>query len=125
MYKTQRFKKKILIFNFFFFRKSMTSVCNSMLLKFFLNKFSFLSSIAILNFCRQSLIAVFRNMEIFQNLRCLNTEIFESPYFNTWRFKNLCVLKHGGFVRQNCSYFPISVFQYCTRRFENCPFNGT
>ncbi len=38
--------------------------------------------------------------------------IFKSPYFNTWRFKNLCVLKHGGFVRQNCSYFPISVFQY-------------
>jgi len=27
--------------------------------------------------------------------------------------KNLCVLlKHGGFVRQNCSYFPISMFQY-------------
>ena len=22
-------------------------------------------------------------------------EIFESPCFNTWRFKNICVLKHG------------------------------
>ena len=21
-------------------------------------------------------------------------------------------MKHGGFVRQNCSYFPISMFQY-------------
>ena len=81
---------------------------------------------------------MFRNMEIFEslcfstwrfkNLRGLNTKIFESLYFNTRRFKNLCVLKHGGFVRQNCSYFPISVFQYTeiqkypcigTRRFKN------
>ena len=37
---------------------------------------------------------------------------FESLYFNTRRFKNLHVLKHGGFVEQNCSYFPISLFQY-------------
>jgi len=65
---------------------------------------------------------VFRNMEIFEspcfntwrfkNLLGLNTKIFESPCFNTRRFKNLHVLKHGGFVRQNCSYFWISVFQY-------------
>ena len=82
----------------------MTSVCNGMLLKFFLNKFSFLSFIAILkigilNFFRQNLIAVFRNMEIFESLcfntwrfkslHGLNTEIFESPYFNTRRLKNL------------------------------------
>jgi len=54
---------------------------------------------------------VFQYIEI-QNLHGLNTEIFESLYFNTRRFKNLHVLKHGGFVRQNCSYFPISMFQY-------------
>ena len=48
----------------------------------------------------------------FKNFCGLNTEIFQSSCFNTWRLKNLHVLKHGGFVRQNCSYFPISVFQY-------------
>jgi len=94
----------------------MTIVCNVMLLTFFLNKSSFL------NFFRQNLIAVFRTMEIFEstcfntwrfkNLRSLNTEIFESSCFNTQRFKNLHELKHEGFVRQNCSYFPISMFQY-------------
>jgi len=35
-------------FRIFFLRKSMTSVCNGMMLKFFFNKFSFLSFIAIL-----------------------------------------------------------------------------
>ena len=34
-----------------------------------------------------------------------NMEIFESPYFNTWRFKNIHVLKHGGFVRQTVHIF--------------------
>ena len=84
----------------------MTSVCNGILLKFFLNKFSFLSSIAILKlvfytFFIQNLIAVFQNTEIFEspcfrtwgfkNLRGLNKKIFESQYFNTRRFKNPCV----------------------------------
>ena len=65
---------------------------------------------------------MFWNMEIFEspcfntwrfkNLCGLNMEIFESSCFNTRRFKNLHVLKHGGFVRQNCSNFPISMFQY-------------
>jgi len=48
----------------------------------------------------------------FKNLCGLNTVIFESSCFITRRFKNLHVLKHGGFVRQTCSYFPISMFQY-------------
>ena len=68
----------------------MTSVCNGMLLKFFLNKFSFLSSIgsdfkisiliffAKFNGCvpkhRDFLISVFQN-----------TEIQKSPCFGTWR----------------------------------------
>ena len=85
----------------------MTSVCNGMLLKLFLNKFSFLSSIG------SDYKTVFKIFFLTKFDLCgLTMEIFESPYFNTWRFKNLCVLKHGGLVRQNCSYFPISVFQY-------------
>ena len=35
--------------------------------------------------------------------------MFESSCFSTQRFKNLPVLKHAGFVRQNCSFFPISI----------------
>ena len=109
---------------FIFFRKSMTIVYNDMLLGFFLNKFSLLTFILFLKlefkFIIQDLIAMLKNTEIFKSLcfrtwrfkyLCgLNMEIFESLYFNTWRFKNLCVLEHRDFVRQSCSYFPISVF---------------
>ena len=37
-------------------------------------------------------------------------EIFESPCFNTWRFKNLHVLKHGGFVSKTAHIFESPCF---------------
>ena len=55
-----------------------------------------------------------------KNLHGLNMEIFESLCFNILRFKNLHVLRHGGFVRQNCSCFWISVFQYTEIKKSPC-----
>ena len=87
-----------------------------MLLNFFLNKFSFLSIILKLEF-KIFLDKIYSPCS--KTRRFLNLCIFEFLYFNTRRFKNLCVLNHGGFVRQNCSYFPISVFQYTEIQKQN------
>ena len=65
---------------------------------------------------------MFQNMEIFEspcfntwrfkNLHGLNTEIFESPCFIMRRFKNLHVWKHGDWKILTVLPYKTSMFQY-------------
>ena len=141
MYKTQRFKKMVWFSNFFF-RKSMTSVFNGMLLKFFLNKFSFLSSIAILKLVFLPFldkfnhrvpkhgdfwISMFQYMEIqkflwfkhgdFSIFVFQYMEIKKSPCIKTWRFCKAKLFIFSNLRVSNHGDSEISVYK--THKFLN------